>query len=160
MFYVGRYDAAIEQLKKTLQMNPKFPLAHLWLGRSYQQKGMFEEAMAEYQATDSALPNWVVTVAGIGNLQGLAKKDADVRVTLAKLDAMSKSKYVTPYGVALVYAGMGNKAQAFRWLEKAFDDRANWLVWLRFDPRWDGLRSDPRYADLLRRIGIPDAKNG
>jgi hypothetical protein len=101
----------------------------------------------------------VVTVAGIGNLQGLAKKDADARLTLTKLDAMSKSKYVTPYGVALVYAGMGNNNQTFRWLEKAFDDRANWLVWLRFDPRWDCIRSDPRYADLLRRIGIPDSKS-
>ena len=158
MFYTGRYDAAIEQLKKTLQMNPKFPLAHLWLGRSYQQKGMFEESMAEYQATDSALPNWVVTLAGIGNLQGLQKKDADARLTLAKLDAMSKSKYVTPYGVALVYIGMGKKDEAFRWLEKAFDDRANWLVWLRFDPRWDSLRSDPRYAEMIRRLRFPASK--
>jgi TolB-like protein/DNA-binding winged helix-turn-helix (wHTH) protein/Tfp pilus assembly protein PilF len=158
MFYARNYDDSIRQLKKTLQMGPKFPLAHLWLGRSYQQKGMFEESMAEYQATDSALPNWVVTLAGIGNLQGLAKKDADARLTLTKLDAMSKSRYVTPYGVALVYVGMGNKEQTFHWLDKAFDDRAHWLVWIRLDPRWDSLRSDPRYADLLRRIGFPASK--
>jgi TolB-like protein/DNA-binding winged helix-turn-helix (wHTH) protein/Tfp pilus assembly protein PilF len=158
MVYSYQYDAAIEQLKKTLQMNPKFPLAHLWLGRAYQAKGMLDQAMVEYQATDSALPDWPVTVAGIGNLQGYAKKDGDARLTLARLDNMSKTKYVTPYGVALVYAGMGDKDQAFRWLEKAFDDRANWLVWLRFDPRWDSIRSDPRYTDLVRRIGNPDPK--
>lgn len=155
MVYSRRYDAAIQQLKKTLQMNPRFPLAHFWLGRSYQAKGMFEESMAEYQATDSALPNWVVTLAGIGNLQGLQKKDADARLTLAKLGAMAKNKYVTPYGVALVYAGMGNKGEAFRWLNKAFDDRANWLVWLRFDPRWDSLRDDPRYSEMIGRMGYP-----
>jgi len=63
-------------------MGPAFPLAHLWLGRAYQQKGMFEESMAEYQATDAALPNWVVTIEGIGNLQGLAKKSADAQGTL------------------------------------------------------------------------------
>jgi TolB-like protein/DNA-binding winged helix-turn-helix (wHTH) protein/Tfp pilus assembly protein PilF len=158
MVYSYQYDAAIEQLKKTLQMNPKFPLAHLWLGRAYQAKGMFDQAMVEYQATDSALPDWPVTVAGIGNLQGYAKKDADARLTLARLDNISKTKYVTPYGVALVYAGMGDKDQAFHWLEKAFDDRANWLVWLRFDPRWDSIRSDPRYADLVRRIWNSDPK--
>jgi len=158
MVYSYQYDAAIEQLKKTLQMNPKFPLAHLWLGRAYQAKGMFDQAMVEYQATDSALPDWPVTIAGIGNLQGYAKKDADARLTLARLDNMSKTKYVTPYGVALVYAGMGDKDQAFHWLEKAFDDRANWLVWLRFDPRWDSIRSDPRYADLVRRIWNSDPK--
>jgi len=158
MFYAGNYDAAIVQLKKTLQMNPTYPLAHLWLGRSYQQKGMFDESMAEYKATDSALPNWVVTIAGIGNLQGLAKSNSDARLTLAKLDAMSKSRYVTPYGIALVYAGMGNKDEAFRWLEKAFDDRANWLVWLRFDPRWEALHADPRYAEMVRRMGFPPSQ--
>jgi TolB-like protein/DNA-binding winged helix-turn-helix (wHTH) protein/Tfp pilus assembly protein PilF len=155
MYYTGRYDAAIEQLKKTLQMNPKFPLAHLWLGRSYQAKGMFEESMAEYQATDAALPNWVVTVAGIGNLQGLEKKVGDAHLTLARLDEIAKNKYVTPYGVALVYVGLGDKDEAFRWLDKAFDDRANWLVWLRFDPRWDSLRTDPRYAEMIRRMEFP-----
>ena len=158
MFYAGSYDAAIVQLKKTLQMNPTYPLAHLWLGRSYQQKGMFDESMAEYKATDSALPNWVVTIAGIGNLQGLAKRNSDARLTLAKLDAMRKSRYVTPYGIALVYAGMGNKDEAFRWLEKAFDDRANWLVWLRFDPRWEALRADPRYAEMVHRMGFPPSR--
>jgi TolB-like protein/DNA-binding winged helix-turn-helix (wHTH) protein/Tfp pilus assembly protein PilF len=158
MVYTRKYDAAIEQLKKTLQMNPKFPLAHLWLGRSYQAKGMFEEAMEQYQATDAALPNWVVTIAGIGNLQGLQNRGADARLTLAKLEAMAKNKYVTPYGVALVYAGMGNKDEAFRWLNKAFDDRANWLVWLRFDPRWDSLRADPRYSGMIVRMGFPASK--
>ena len=158
MFYARNYDDSIRQLKKTLQMGPMFPLAHLWLGRAYQQKGMFDESMTEYQATDSALPNWVVTLAGIGNLQGLAKKDADARLTLAKLDTISKGRYVTPYGVALVYAGMGNNQQAFHWLDKAIDDRAHWLVWIRLDPRWDGLRSDPRYAEILRRIRFPSSK--
>jgi TolB-like protein/DNA-binding winged helix-turn-helix (wHTH) protein/Tfp pilus assembly protein PilF len=155
MFYVGNYDAAIEQLKKTLRMNPKYPLAHLWLGRSYQQKGMFDESMAEYKATDSALPDWVVTIAGIGNLQGLARRDVDARSTLRKLDEMAKIRYVTPYGIALVHVGLGNKDEAFRWLEKAFDDRANWLVWLRFGPRWEALRKDPRYAEMIQRMGFP-----
>ena len=155
MFYARNYDDCIKQLRRTLQMDPAFPVAHLWLGRAYQQKGMFEESMAEYQATDAALPNWVVTIAGIGNLQGLAKKSADAQLTLAELETMSKSRYVTPYGVALVYAGMGKNDEAFRRLKQAFDDRAHWLVWIRLDPRWDSLRSDQRYTEMIRRMGFP-----
>jgi TolB-like protein/DNA-binding winged helix-turn-helix (wHTH) protein/Tfp pilus assembly protein PilF len=154
MFYAKKYDEAILQLKKTLQMGPRFPLAHLWLGRAYQQKGMFDEAMNEYGATENALPGWIVTLAGIGNLQGLFGKDADARATLAKLKELSKNEYVTPYGVALVYAGLGDKQQAFQWLETAVSDRSHWLAWIRLDPRWESLRSDPRYADLVRRIGF------
>ena len=62
---------------------------------------------------------------------------------------------MTPYGIALVHVGLGNKDEAFRWLEKAFDDRANWLVWLRFGPRWEALRKDPRYAEMIQRMGFP-----
>jgi len=155
LFYARKYDEAIAQLRKTLQMGPKFGLAHLWLARAYQQTGRYDEAMEEYRAADAAAPNWVVTLAGIGNLAGIANHKDQAREMLAKLAAMSKEKYVTPYGIALIYAGMGDKTQAFHWLDKAVEDRAHWLVWLRFDPRWDDLRSDPRYADLERRIGFP-----
>jgi TolB-like protein/DNA-binding winged helix-turn-helix (wHTH) protein/Flp pilus assembly protein TadD len=156
MFYARKYDDAIRQLKKTLQMGPRFPLAHLWLGRAYQQKGMFDESMNEYGATEDALPGWIVTLAGIGNLQGLSGKDADARATLAKLRELSKKEYVTPYGIALVYAGLEDKPQAFQWLENAVNDRSHWLVWIRLDPRWERLRSDARFADLVRRIGFPN----
>ncbi len=155
LFYARKYNDAIEQFRKTLQMAPKFGLAHLWLGRAYQQKGMYNEAMEEYRATDAATPNWVVTLAGIGNLEGVANHYDKAREMLSKLAVMSQEKYVTPYGIALIYAGMGDKDQAFHFLNKAVDDRAHWLVWLRFDPRWDDMRADPRYADLERRIGLP-----
>jgi TolB-like protein/DNA-binding winged helix-turn-helix (wHTH) protein/Tfp pilus assembly protein PilF len=155
LFYARKYDEAIVQFRKTLQMAPKFGLAHLWLGRAYQQKGMYSEAMEEYRATDAATPNWVVTLAGIGNLEGVASHNDKAREMLSKLAVMSKEKYVTPYGIALIYAGMGDKDQAFHFLNKAVDDRAHWLVWLRFDPRWDSMRADLRYADLERRIGLP-----
>ena len=68
---------------------------------------------------------------------------------------MSRGKYVTPYGVALVYAGPDYKDQAFAWLNKAYEGRSHWLVWLNRDPRWDQLRSDPRFADLKKQVGLP-----
>lgn len=155
-YYNGHYDEAIQQLRSTLQSDPKFPLAHLWLGRAYQQKGMFDEAIAEYRQTDAAWPGWVVTLAAIGNMQGIAGKKSDARDMLTTLNTLSQREYVTPYGIALVYSSLGEKDQAFTWLDKAVQDRAHWLVWLRLDPRWDAIRPDPRFKDLVRRIGFPD----
>jgi hypothetical protein len=74
---------------------------------------------------------------------------------LARLAEMSRQKYVTPYGVALVYAGLGEKDQAFAWLARAYEGRSHWLVWLNRDPRWDTLRPDLRFAELVRRVGLP-----
>jgi len=154
-FYRRDYDGAINQLRATLAVSPKFPLAHLWLGRAYQQKKMYAEAIDEFNKTDEALPGWVVTTAGIGNAYGEWGHQAEARQVLVRLNDMSRGKYVTPYGIALVYAGMGDKNQAFGWLNKAFEGRNHWLVWLNRDPRWDRLRSDPRFADLKKRVGLP-----
>ena len=155
LYYKGKYDEAIPQLRKTLQTNPKFPLAHLWLGRAYQQKEMYEEAIAEYRQADAALPDWAVTLAAIGNLEGRAGKKREARDILAKLNTLSQKKYVTPYGVALVYAGLGEKDQALNWLDKALDDRSHWLVWIRLDPRWGPIRDEPRFKRIVSRVGFP-----
>ena len=155
LYYNKRYDETIQQLRKTLEMNPKFPIAHLWLGRAYQQKGMYDEAISEYRQTDAALPDWVVTLAGIGNVEGVAGKKREARDMLAKLTALSQKKYVTPYGVALVYVGLGEKDHALNWLEKALEDRAHWLVWVRLDPRWNPLRDEPRFQKIVSHVGFP-----
>jgi tetratricopeptide (TPR) repeat protein len=154
-FYRHDYDGAISQLRQTLAVSPKFPVAHLWLGRAYQQKKMYTEAIDEFKKTDEALPGWVVTLAGTGNAYGEWGHQAEAKQVLIRLDQISRGKYVTPYGVALVYAGLDDKDQAFAWLNKAYEGRNHWLVWLNRDPRWDRLRSDPRFADLKKRVGLP-----
>jgi len=154
-FYRRKYDEAISHLRGTLSDSPKFPLAHLWLGRSYQQKKMYSEAIDEFNQTDAVLPGWVVTIAGIGNAYGEWGHRAEAEQILVRLNEMTRAKYVTPYGIALVYAGLGDNNQAFVWLSKAVQGRSHWLVWLNRDPRWDRLRSDPRFADLTKRVGLP-----
>ena len=154
-FYRRNYDEAINQLRATLSVSPKFPLAHLWLGRAYQQKKMYAEAIDEFNKTDAALPGWVVTIAGMGNAYGEWGRRAEAEQVLTRLDEVAHAKYVTPYGIALVYAGLGDKNRAFVWLNKAVAGRSHWLVWLNRDPRWDQLRSDPRFADLKKRVGLP-----
>jgi TolB-like protein/DNA-binding winged helix-turn-helix (wHTH) protein/Tfp pilus assembly protein PilF len=154
-FYRHDYDAAITQLRQTLAVSPKFPLAHLWLGRAYQQKKMFAAAMDEFNKTDEALPGWVVTIAGMGHAYGEWGHPTEAQQVLRRLAEMSREKYVTPYGVALVYAGLGDKDHAFTWLDMAYQGRSHWLVWLKRDPRWDSIRSDPRFPDLVKRVGLP-----
>ena len=153
--YRREYDEAIDQLRGTLAISPKFPIAHLWLGRAYQQKKMYPEAIDEFNKTDDALPGWAVTLAGTGNAYGEWGHQTEAKQVLVRLNVMSRGKYVTPYGIALVYAGMNDNTQAFKGLNKAYEGRNHWLVWLNRDPRWDPLRSDPRFADLKKRVGLP-----
>ncbi len=116
---------------------------------------MYSEAIDEFNKTDAALPGWVVTIAGMGHAYGEWGHQAEAKQVLVRLNEMAREKYVTPYGVALVYAGLGDKDQAFAWLNKAVAGRSHWLVWLNRDPRWDRIRSDPRFDDLRKRVGLP-----
>jgi len=152
-YYSTDYEAATKQLKSIIEMNPKFSLAHLWLGRTYQGRKMYADAILEYEQT-GGFRQWVPTIAAVGNVYGLQGKTDDARKVLAHLDVTSRERYVTSYGVALVYAGMGDKEQAFLKLERAFSERSHWLVWLNLDPRWESLRADPRFDELKRRIGL------
>jgi len=78
-------------------------------------------------------------------------------MVLAELQDVAKRRFVTAYGVALVYAGIGDSESAFTWLDRAFAERSHWLVWLRFDPRFEQLRADPRFTELLHRIEFPQS---
>ena len=155
LYYGKNYDKAIQSLKSTIDLNFDFLLAHLWLARTYQAMKMYKEALEEYQTAQTIAPNWVPTVAGIGNIYGLTGQKIEAKKILDSLKEMSAQKYVTPYGVALVYAGLGETDKVFEYLEKAYQDRSNWLVWLKLDPRWDSVRSDKRFIDLVKKVGLP-----
>ena len=88
-------------------------------------------------------------------MNGISGRTAEARNDLANLVKQAHARFVTSYGVALVHAGLGEKDLAFAWLEKAVAERSHWLVWLRLDPRWDAIREDPRFQQLLSRVGLP-----
>ena len=157
LYYQGNYDAAISQLRSTLEISSNFYLARLWLGRSYQQKGMFAEAIEEFEKADEALPDWIVTVAAMGNAYGEWGKRSEAEQILRRLDRLSRQKFVTHYGVALVHSALGDNDRAFDWLNRGYDGRSHWLVWLGRDPRWKQIRPDPRFAELRKRVGLPDS---
>jgi DNA-binding winged helix-turn-helix (wHTH) protein/Tfp pilus assembly protein PilF len=154
-YYTGRYDEAVKQLNFVLDMNKDFGPAHLWLGRTYQELGRFDDALAEFRKVEARLREWPVSIAARGFVAGVAGRAAEALEILAELKSLAGRKFVTPYGVALVFAGLGENDAAFMWLNKAFEERSHWLVWLRLDPRWNILRADPRFSDLVIHMRFP-----
>ncbi len=152
--YARQYDKAVEQLRKTLELEPNFFQAHRLLGLAYQQKGMFAEAIAELQMAVHSEGSPPV-VADLGNALAVAGKRDEAQKVLRELAELSKQRYVSAYDVAIIFAGLGENEKVLQWLEKAFEERATGLVHLNVESRLDGLRSDPRFQDLLRRIGLP-----
>ena len=153
-YYSGHYAEAVKQLRTTVEMSPSFPLAHLWLGRTYQEQRRYDEAIAEYTAAARVLVNWPVTMAAVGHVYGISGRQAEAERVLRDLQDLQSRQYVTPYGLALVHAGLGNREAAFAWLDRAVDDRSSWLVWLKLDPRFSSLHGNPRFDALVKRVGL------
>jgi tetratricopeptide (TPR) repeat protein len=154
-YYSGRYPEAIAQLQSVLGMKSDFGLAHLWLARAYLEAGRLDESLAAAASAEATAPQWTVFIAQRGYTLGVMGRADEARAVRDEMARLSAQRFVTAYGVALVYAGLGDKEQAFAWLEKAFAERSHWLIWLRLDPRWKTLRSDPRFAGLAERMKYP-----
>lgn len=154
-YYNGRYPEAEAQLKTVLGMKSDFLLAHLWLARTYVQTGRYEEALAETGIAEGRARDWPVLVTARGFTLGTAGKREEAKAVLGEMEALAKTRFVTAYGMALIHAGLDQKDEAFRWLERAFEERSHWLVWLRLDPRWKNLRDDPRFAAMVARMKYP-----
>lgn len=148
-----RYDEAIGECQKVLVT---FPQAHDWMGRAYIGKGMYDEAIAEFERKLSlAKDEPLTTKSFLGYAYGISGRRVQAEKILAELEAPSERRQSLAYYSAGVYVGLGQKDQAFARLEEAYRDHARILPGLRVSPLWDPLRSDPRYADLLRRMGLP-----
>jgi DNA-binding winged helix-turn-helix (wHTH) protein/Tfp pilus assembly protein PilF len=154
-YYTGRYDEAVKQLKFVLEMNRNFPPAHLWLGRAFQELGQFDDALAEFRLVEETFCEWPVSIAARGFVSAVAGRIDEAREILAELERLASRKFVTSYGIALVHVGLDQNDAALASLNRAFDERSHWLVWLRLDPRWNKLRSDPRFAELVSRMRFP-----
>lgn len=153
-YWAGRYDEAIENSRTVLAVDPNDYGAHLFFGLSLEQKGQFSDAVTELQkSVDLSNDNkWIAFVA---HAKALSGDKAGARKIVADLEALSRRTYVSPWLFAIIYAGLGDNEQAFLWLEKCYQGREHDLVFSRVWPMFDSLRSDPRYEDLLRRVGLP-----
>jgi len=153
-YYARRYDQAIADLRETLEMDPNYMIAHYNLGRAYGQKGLYEESVAALNRAKGLSENSLFIAAELGYVYAASGKRDETREVLRKLTEESGRRYVDPYLIAIVHAGLGEKDQALVWLDKAFEDRSTWMPWLKVEPKFDGLRSDPRFQDLARRVGL------
>jgi TolB-like protein/DNA-binding winged helix-turn-helix (wHTH) protein/Tfp pilus assembly protein PilF len=155
LYLARRFDEAIEQCRKTLELDPSFTAVHGTLAEVYSAKGMYREALAEYEEYSALSGGSPRSTAFVGYAHARLGQRSQAFRVLEQLRAASKQKYVPALSFAIVYVGLGEKEQAFLWLEKAYDERTNSLAYLKVQATWDPLRSDPRFADLVRRIGLP-----
>ena len=154
-YYAKRHEEAVAQLRTVLGMKEDFTLAHLWLARTFVEMGRIDDAFAHLDRLEARLREWPVLMAARGYTLGIAGRTAQAHAVLAEMKDLSKRRFVTAYGVGLVHAGLGETDEAFAWLEKAFEERSHWLVWLRLDPRWKRIRGDPRFGAMLSRMNFP-----
>jgi len=154
-YFARRYDEAREQLRKTLEMEPAFLGAQLFLGLTYIQESKYEEGIAELEKARADYPgNGSAILSYLAYGYAVSGRRADAQKVLDELTKLSKQKYVEAESRATIYAGLGEKDKTFEWLNKGYEDREFFMSFVRVDPIFDPLRSDPRFADLLRRMNL------
>ncbi len=150
-----QFDRAVEQYRRAIGVLPRLYWPHMLLAWSLEQQGKFDDAITEAKEALRLTDNPQVA-ASLAHAYAVSGRRADAERALADLLELSKRRYVSPYDIAAVYAGLGDREQTLAWLEKAYQDRSGWLpLWLYSDPRFDLVRSDARFRDLLQRIGRP-----
>ena len=154
LYYARRYDEAIDQCRKTIEMDPNYAMTRTFLGQAYIQKGMFPEAIEELKKAVELSEHNPETIAVLGYVYAASGKNTEAEKVLAELIASSTQRYIPPYSIAEIYGVMRRNDEAFKWLEKAYEQRASHLVDLKVNPMLDPLRDDPRFADLLRRVRL------
>jgi len=155
LHYFRRNEDALRSVQLALEMNPTFPPAYFWLARIYTAERRYAEAESALQHI-GPLRTWTPAMAVCGYLYGRTDRVDDARAVLAEFDALSASgRYASGYAIAVVHAGLGDWNAALSMLEAAYAERSHWLVWLKRDPRWDPIRSDGRFRDLVARVGLP-----
>jgi TolB-like protein/Tfp pilus assembly protein PilF/predicted Ser/Thr protein kinase len=153
-YHTGRQDQAIAQYKRALEIDSGYFLAHLLLGWAYLQKGQESEAIAALKQAH-ALADYSMTMGSLGYALGISGKRGEAAKVLAQLNERSKTGFVSPYDVAMIHLGLGDKEQALTWFEKAYEERSWWMPWINVDPALRSLRSEPRFQALVRKMNFP-----
>jgi TolB-like protein/Tfp pilus assembly protein PilF len=151
--FVAQYEQAIKQLRRTLELGPNFYRARLLLGMAYRQKGDIPAAIAEFEKA-GLLEDTVITPGFLGQAYAVAGRTEEALNLLAWMKQRASKTYVPPFSIALIYTGLGQNDEAFAWLEKAVVEQSHWRGWFEIIPEFNALRSDPRYADLARRVRL------
>lgn len=150
-----RPEQAIPEFRRAIELNPKFPAAHLSLAVAYIRIREFAKARAEIQKAEQLGGDPTRVLEILGSVEALSGDRKQAQDTVSSLINHQVSGRVSPYSVALIYTQLGEKKQALDWLEKAYKEKDTWIVWIGVLVEWDSLRSEPRFIDLLRELKMP-----
>ena len=152
---LGQFDQAISAIQRTLELNPNFGLAHELLASIYEREGKLQSAIGEWRKAVEISQDNPSTLAALGHAYAVAGNQVEARKIAIRLEPISRQHYVSAWDMAVLYIGMNDTRNAFRWLEKSYNERESQLPFLQQDHRLDPVRSDPRFQSLLRRVGLP-----
>ncbi|HEX6650432.1 MAG TPA: protein kinase [Pyrinomonadaceae bacterium] len=154
LYYAGRLDEARKESLKLMETDQSFGRAHYELGLVLEDEGKVEEAIAEFKSALKFQPDNVFALTALGHAQGLAGKRSEAEKIISRLQELSNKEYVSPFQAAVVYAGLDERKLALDWLEKAQQERFNWLPFVQVDPVFKNLRSEPRFVQLSKSLGL------
>ena len=154
LFYAGRDDEAIARLQKTIEAEPNFWIAHNNLGRVYIRRQMFPEAIVELRKATELSSGSNEPITQLGYALAKSGKLDQARATLNELQTKAAEKFVPSYSFAMIHNGLGEKEEALRLLEKSLQEREVQITFIKIDTRWDELRANPRFQELMRRVGL------
>jgi TolB-like protein/DNA-binding winged helix-turn-helix (wHTH) protein/Tfp pilus assembly protein PilF len=155
LYLAREYDRAIAQLHETLEMDPNYEWAHLILGQAYEEKGEFAPAIEELKKAVELAHGSPLMTSALAHAYARSGNSAEAMALMAQLQARSKKEYVSPFYIATVYLGLGKNDQALTWLEKAYEDGSNGLVFLNVEPELDPVRSNPRFLSIRAKLNFP-----
>jgi tetratricopeptide (TPR) repeat protein len=156
LYYLARRpDEAIAIAKRAVAFDDSIPIGRQRLGLAYEQKGMWPEAIAEFEAAVKQSNGVQLSLASLAHVYAVSGHEVEARKILSELEDRAKRQFVSPYLLATVYAGLGDKRQALDLLEQAFTQDSIDIVRLKSDPELDQLHDEPRFQELLKKIGFP-----
>src|ERR1700730_19199670 len=156
LYLARQYDHSIAQLRDTLELDPSYEWPHFILGQAYEQKREFNLARAELQKAVEFCRASALLCLALAHADALSGNQEEALRLLQQLMAQSRKQYVSPFYVAVVYIALGKTETAMDWMEKAFADHSNGLVFLKVEPELDPVRSNPRFIELQKRLNFPD----
>jgi len=154
-YMAQRYDEALEQLLQTAELDPNYPVTYWFLGAIYRATGRYELAITEGEKAVKLSGGSPVMRAALAHSYGKAGKAKEALQILDELTELAKWKYVAPHFFAGIHIGLGDNDRAVECLEKSYEEHSHWLIYLHIDPSMNELRNDPRFQNLLRRVGLP-----
>lgn len=154
-YFLRDYEQALDQLNKTIDLDPNYGLAYWYIGLVKEQQSAFTEALAAMKRGDELLKDNLVVKADLAHTLAVSGRKTDAAEALQSLLAASRTRYVNPFEIGLVHIGLGLSDEAFQWLNRAYEERSDLMVYLRVDPRLDPIRSDPRFQEIVRRMNFP-----